>query len=175
MPAGAGLSRGGGGGGTAPDRGGGGGTGLVTERFPSKGGGTANRAEGGGVSSTGSFDGRGGGGGPGLLWLTARWRPGNTGVLLTFAPASARGGGTLNVLRAGDDPLGGLGDGEGGLCIASAPPAFLLAGGGAGGGPLVPECCGLTRAASGGGGGGALNALSRLSASAAAVALFCSR
>lgn len=101
-----------------------------------------------------------------------------TGGSLANLPASAIGGGALNRGLSGDGSRVGLGLGLDVLCIAGdAPPAFLLDGGGAGGGPLPddPVFCGLKLAATGGGGGGARAALSLLSASAFAVALFCSR
>lgn len=107
-------------------------------RLPSKGGGTPNGlAEDGGErgsSSNGVFGGRGGGGGPGVAELLARPLEGGSGF--ARMPASASGGGTLNVRRGGDGSRGGLGEGLGGRWTADAfPAADFLGGGGAGGGP----------------------------------------
>jgi hypothetical protein len=67
-------------------------------------------------SSRGVFGGLGGGGGPGVLWLVARFLPGNEGAeSLANLPASAIGGGALNLGLGGDGARGGLGDGLGGL------------------------------------------------------------
>ena len=141
-------------------------------------------------SSRGVFGGRGGGGGPGVAELVARLLEGKEGVGRSWfanLPASASGGGALNRGLGGDGARGGLGEGLGGRWIdgdAFPAAADFLGGGGAGGGPRFevppdePVFCGLKVAAltaPGGGGGGAFAALSLFSASAAAVALFCSK
>jgi hypothetical protein len=164
------LSRLGGGGGTGPRLGGGGGTDDL--RSPGNGGGTRKPA-GGPSSSRGVLGGRGGGGGPGLARVPeealARLAGGEILDTANF-PASAKGGGALNLgcgVEGGDGEGGGdsaLG-GDGGL-----PPTGLRDGGGAGGGPLLPEVvldmvvpvlCGLNfgrdAAAAGGSGGGAFD------------------
>lgn len=165
-------------------------------RLPSNGGGTLNLPdEGGGEpgpSSIGVFGGLGGGGGPAFAELVARLLDGSAGVgregsWFANLPASAIGGGALKRGLGGDGARGGLGDRLGGLWTAGAAGvADFLGGGGAGGGPRLdvppeePVFCGLKFAATGdgalgGGGGGAFAALSLFSASAAAVALCCSR
>jgi hypothetical protein len=143
-------------------------------RSPVNGGGTR-KPEVGPSSSIGVLGGRGGGGGPGLARVAdealARLAGGDVWETANF-PASAKGGGALNLgcgVEGGDGEGGGdsaLG-GDGGL-----PPTGLRDGGGAGGGPLLldvglavvaPVFCGLNlgrdAVAEGGGGGGALDLL----------------
>lgn len=149
-------SLGGGGGGKPPAFRAGGGGGFDGSLFPSNGGGTPNfvgweGGETGESSPSGSFGGRGGGGGPGVLWLVALFLA--AGVARSSCanlPASAIGGGALNLGLGGEGARGGLGDGLGGRCPTGAgPPAVRLEGGGAGGGPrfavlvLLPVFCGL--------------------------------
>jgi hypothetical protein len=61
----------------------------------------------------GTLDGRGGGGGPGAAPDTARGRPRTVGGWANL-PASAIGGGALNLSRGGDGSLGGAGAGVSG-------------------------------------------------------------
>jgi hypothetical protein len=137
-------------------------------RSPVKGGGTR-KADGGPSSSIGVLGGRGGGGGPGLARVAeearARLAGGEVWETANF-PASAIGGGALNL---GCGVVGGDGEGGGDSALGGdggLPPTGLRDGGGAGGGPLLldvvlaivaPVFCGLNLgrdAAPGGGGGG---------------------
>jgi hypothetical protein len=83
--------------------------------LPSNGGGTACfPVETGESSSRGIF--LGGGGGAALLWLVALFLPGKAGASsCANLPASAIGGGALNLGFGGEGARGGLGDGLGGL------------------------------------------------------------
>lgn len=125
-------------------RGGGGGAGLRlggaggadTFLSPANGGGTPNRDV-GWLSSIGVFGGRGGGGGPALTLEVALGRLRSAGPSGTAnLPASAKGGGALN-LRAGGDGSRGGGGGE---ADSSGASALVFRAGGGGGGPLrLPE------------------------------------
>jgi hypothetical protein len=128
------------------------------------------KPDGGPPSSIGVLGGSGGGGGPWLARVAeealARLADGDVWETANF-PASAMGGGALNL---GCGVEGGDGEGGGDSALGgddALPPTGLRAGGSAGGGPLLlevaldviaPVFCGLKPgkdvAAGGGGGGG---------------------
>ena len=132
-----------GGGGKGVLCGGGGGTEDIWE--PWKAGGTPNLGFWSGSASIGVFGGLGGGGGPaGAAFEAARCVDAGT-VALEFAnlPASAIGGGALNLGRGGEgvrsgDLEGGLG-GFAGDRVMWLSTRLRRAGGNAGGGPLLDE------------------------------------
>lgn len=126
----------GGGSGTAALEGAGGGVVCLS---PVKGGGTPNRCFGAPSSVSGVFGGLGGGGGPAGAVAAAdagRFLNGGAGALMCAnLPASANGGGALNLGRGGDGVRGGVAclGGEG---AEGASGRLLRGAGGAGGGPL---------------------------------------
>lgn len=115
-----------------------------------------------------SFGGRGGGGGPGaapgVTFDVARGRLGGTGPAgSAYFPASASGGGALNLRTGCAGGAGGEGSRGGGDIASSVGSVRALRDGGGGGGPrrlpeFVPVPWGLivfTLGTPGGGGGGA--------------------